>query len=450
MTVLEQIAARITGGAPITQADRKAAIDAIVDTIACIVAGRDDMATRAIATARPATGGPCDLATGGKAQPSEAALLNGVAAHALDFDDNFGPGMSHASAVMVPALIAVGQQAGASGKALVDAYLAGLEAQALAGQGVRPHHYTAGWHGTSTVAPIGSAAGAALIAGLDAEGIVQAMSLGVSTACGPKGQFGTSAKPFHAGAAARNATEAALFAKAGLQGRADILERPQGFGELFGAGIPAVWDIVQDADHVIAVEGLSPKLHPCCGSTHNGIDMVHDLRHTHGFGPDDIESIDIAVALANYRNLAYPDPQDEMEARFSMEYCIARAMYQDVLSLDDFTPEAVTDPKIRALLPRITMSLLPEEEQKAALKAAHRATVVLKDGRRFTAARSHARGTILDPLTEQQKRAKFVDCLGGGAAAGEIYDRLVKMDDLPDLSLVGAVIANGAAALLPA
>ncbi|WP_435164182.1 MmgE/PrpD family protein [Falsirhodobacter sp. 1013] len=439
MTVLEQIAARVTGGCRITLADRHAAVDAIVDTIACIVAGKDDMATRAILTARPPAGGPC-ATPHGHATPSDAALLNGVAAHALDFDDNFGPGMSHASAVMVPALIAVGQAVGATGRQLVDAYLAGLEAQALVGQGVRPHHYTAGWHGTSTVAPIGSAAGAALLAGAD---VVQAMSLATSTACGPKGQFGTSAKPFHAGVAARNATEAALFAKAGLQGRTDILERPQGFGELFGAGVHATWTI-EEGPHVIGIEGLSPKLHPCCGSTHNAIDMIHDLRHTHGFGPDDVEHVEVAVALANYRNLAFPDPQDEMEARFSMQYCLARALHQDVLYLADFTPEATQAPHIRALLPRIAMVLLPEEEQKAALKAAHRMTLRLKDGRCFEASRSHARGTILDPLTEAQRRAKFTDCTG----RADVYERLLALDDLPDLSLIGDII--GARMLLPA
>lgn len=439
MTVLEQIAARVTGGCRITPADRRAAIDAIIDTVACIVAGRDDTATRTAVAARAPSGGLCDT-TAGRASPAEAALLNGIAAHALDFDDNFGPGMSHASAVMLPALIAVGQAAGASGRQLVDAYLAGLEAQALVGQGVRPHHYTAGWHGTSTVAPIGAAAGTALLAGAD---VVQAMSLAVSTACGPKGQFGTSAKPFHAGVAARNATEAALFAKAGLRGRADILERPQGFGELFGAGLPARWAIT-DGPHVIGTEGLSPKLHPCCGSTHNAIDMIHDLRHAHGFGPGDVEHVEVAVALANFRNLAYPDPQDEMEARFSMQYCLARALHQDVLSLADFTPEAVGAPYVRAMLPRIAMVLLPAEEQKAALKAAHRMTVRLKDGRVLEASRSHARGTILDPLTGAQRRAKFVDCTG----QGEAYDQLLRLDDLADLSLIGRII--GATALEPA
>lgn len=447
MTLLEQIVARAAGGCPVTPADRRAAIDAIIDTIGCIVAGNRDDAPKAVKSTRPvaASQGPSSLVGGGSAFAPEAAMLNGVAAHALDFDDNFGPGMSHASAVMVPALIALGEQKAVDGRRLVDAYLAGLEAQALVGQGVRPRHYTVGWHGTSTIGPIGSALGTAVIAGLSPELSVMAMSLAVSTASGPKGQFGTSAKPFHAGVAARNAVEAALFAESGLRGRADILEHPQGFGTLFSGDEPAHWTLpALDAPHVIAVEGLSPKLHPCCGSTHNAIDMIHDLRHEHGFGPDDIERIELIVGLANFRNLAYPDPQDEMEARFSMQYCVARALYQDVLRLEDFTPEAVKDARMRALFPKITMSVMPEAEERASKKPAHKAIVTMKNGQVLRAQRAYARGTIEAPLSEEAKRTKFIDCLGGRPDAEAIYDQLLAMDDLADLTLIGRVIAEAA------
>lgn len=447
MTLLEQIVARAAGGCTVTPADRRAAIDAIIDTIGCIVAGNRDGAPAAVKAAHadvPAQG-RSDLVGGGRAFAAQAAMLNGVSAHALDFDDNFGPGMSHASAVMVPALIALGQQKNVDGRRLVDAYLAGLEAQALVGQGVRPRHYTVGWHGTSTVGPIGSALGTAVIAGLSTDLSVMAMSLAVSTASGPKGQFGTSAKPFHAGVAARNAVEAALYAQAGLRGRADILEHPQGFGALFAGDEPPHWTIPgPDTAHVISVEGLAPKLHPCCGSTHNAIDMIHDLRHEHGFGPGDVDHIQLIVGLANYRNLAYPDPQDEMEGRFSMQYCVARALHQDVLRLEDFTPEAVQDPKMRALFAKIEMTVMPEVEERAALKPAHKAVVTLKDGRVLRTERAHARGTIAAPLSEAAKRAKFVDCLGGRPDAAGFYDRLLDMDSLPDLDLIGRIIAEAA------
>lgn len=443
MTLLEQIVARATGGCTVTPTDRRAAIDAILDTVGCIIAGTNNDATQAIRTAQADVPdqGHSALVGGGRAFAAQAAMQNGVAAHALDFDDNFGPGMSHASAVMVPALIALGQQKAIDGRRLVDAYLAGLEGQALVGNGIRPRHYTVGWHGTSTVGPIGSALGTAVVAGLSPEKSVMAMSLAVSTACGPKGQFGTSAKPFHAGVAARNAVEATLYADAGLRGRADILEHPTGFGALFCGDEPPHWVIPgPDTAHVIAIEGLSPKLHPCCGSTHNAIDMVHDLRHEHGFTPDDVAQISVVVGLANYRNLSYPDPQDEMEGRFSMQYCVARALYQDVLRLDDFTPQAVQDPLMRALFPKITMSVMSPEEEQATIKPAHKITITLRDGRVLHANRSHARGTIASPLDDAQKRAKFIDCLGGRTDAGAIYDQLLDMDALPDLTVIGRIL----------
>ena len=412
-TLLEAIAARAAGGAPVTAANRCAAEHAIADTLACIIGGQGDMATLAVrrGTGAAQASGPAALVGGGSAAAPQAAMVNATAGHALDFDDNFGPGMSHASAVIVPALLALGQSTGATGAELVSAYLTALEAQALVGLGVRPEHYVAGWHGTSTVGTIGTAAGCAALLGLDRDGIVQAMSLAVSMASGMKGQFGTPTKPFHAGMAARNAVEAAQLAAAGLYGRPDILERAQGFGALMSGGQEAVWALPEKgAPHVIETDGLMTKIHPCCGSTHNSVDMVLALRAAHGFAAEEIEKVVLTVGRANYRNLAYRDPVTQMEARFSMQYCVALALTQDLLSLSDFSPEAVARPHVRALFSRIEMETMPLEEEIAQLRPAHRAQITLKDGRSFSAALAHARGTLHDPLDEVTRVGKLRDC----------------------------------------
>ncbi len=105
---------------------------------------------------------------GGRASRSIAALINGTAAHCLDFDDNFHPARAHASAVLVPALLSVATSSDEfSGHMMVRAYLAGLEAQASIGFGVIPSHYNRGWHGTSTIGCVGAAAGVAVLLGLD-------------------------------------------------------------------------------------------------------------------------------------------------------------------------------------------------------------------------------------------------------------------------------------------
>jgi 2-methylcitrate dehydratase PrpD len=223
---------------------RQRARDAIADTLACMIVGQTDFASLAVRRAYAGMlheGGASLVVGGGAAPAAVAACINGTASHALDYDDNFGPGITHASAVLVPALLAVAQTRHASGGELVDAYLIGLEAQALVGRGVNPVHYRAGWHATSTVGCIGTAAGTAWLMGLDSAGIARAMSLAASMASGMKGQFGTPAKPLHAGLAARNAVEAAQFAAAGMTGRLDILECAQGFLELFGGPEAPGW-----------------------------------------------------------------------------------------------------------------------------------------------------------------------------------------------------------------
>ena len=316
---------------------------AIADTIGCMLAGADDPSVQAVRAAFAgsiADGPRCTLVGGGQAAEALSALVNGTAAHALDYDDNFRPACSHASAVLVPALLGPALARGMSGRTLVDAYLVGLEAQAAVGRGVNPSHYTAGWHSTSTVGCIGTAAGVAWLRGLDEAGIARAMSLAVSMAAGVKGQFGTPAKPLHAGLAARNAVEAAALAECGMTGRLDILEAPQGFRELFGGPDAAGWDRVTiGAPHVIESEGLMPKRHPCCGSTHNAVDIVLDLKAQHGFAAREVAAVETLVGLVNQRNLAYPNPEDEMQARFSMQYCVALALLKDRLELSDFTAD---------------------------------------------------------------------------------------------------------------
>jgi 2-methylcitrate dehydratase PrpD len=426
---------------------------AIADTIGCMVAGVDDVSTKAVRSAFAAgigAAGSSSVIGGGKASAAIAALVNGTAAHALDYDDNFRPAITHASAVLVPALLAVAQALNADGRTLVDAYLVGLEAQAAIGRGVNPSHYTAGWHSTSTVGAIGTAAGVARLAGLDAGGISRAMSVAASMASGTKGQFGTPAKPLHAGLAARNAVDAADLAAAGMTGRLDILECPQGFLELFGGRDAKGWaGLVLASPHVIEVDGLMPKRHPCCGSTHNTVDAILDLRAEHGFSADDVATVECRVGIANARNLAYPEPANEMQARFSMQYCVALALLEDRLTLADFTPEAVARDEVRRLLPITTMtSYSREDELKGNGRLPHKVTVRLRDGRVIQAERKEAKGSMADPFDDEDRRAKFFDCCRrlDEAVLTVLYDRLQSLDEASNLGFLESVFASTAQA----
>jgi 2-methylcitrate dehydratase PrpD len=440
VSVIERIAQRAEMPPPVSPLATARARDAVIDTIGCIFAGAHDGATRSVAKAfasECSRTGPSWIAGYGRASPAVAALVNGTAAHSLDFDDNFHPARAHASAVLIPALLAIATVDEAiSGRQFIDAYLVGLDAQAAVGFGVNPSHYNAGWHGTSTVGCIGAAAGVARLLNLARRDIAQAMSIATSFAAGPKGQFGTPVKPLHAGMAARHAVEAGLLARAGMAGRLDILEGSQGFLELFGGDAPSGWHGLEWGDrHVIEMRGLVTKRQPGCASTHRAIDAVLELAEEVCFSEDDIASIDTLVGLSAARNLAYPDPQDEMQARFSMQYCVAAALVQGKLSLADFTPDAIHRPAIRRLMPRIVMKAYAAAQERGVERLPHRVTVTLADGRCFTRERLHAKGAIAAPLSEADRRAKFEDCLAwaGVVNVGQIYDHLLALDQAPSV-----------------
>lgn len=418
---------------------------AITDTLACLYAGRDDFSSLAVRRAFSDYLNPsarASLVGGGSAPAAIAALLNGTAAHAIDYDDNFQPGMSHASAVLVPALLAVANEIDASGKQLVNAYLVGLQAQAFVGMGVGPSHYTAGWHGTSTVGCIGTAAGVAWLMGFDEAGIARTISNAVSFASGTKGQFGTPIKPLHAGWAARNAVDAAQLAKQGMRGRLNILEAPQGFFEMFGGESASGWDIatiLSTQKHIIEITGVMPKRHPCCGSTHMIIDALSDIREQHDFSDAEVVSVDTLVGIANQRNLAYALPEDEMQARFSMQYCVDTMLRNGALGVKDFIPEQVAKLTDSTRLARISMRAYSAEQEKdtpPGERLPHRITLRLKDGRLLEAERKLAKGSLVEPFSLTDRLQKFTDCCASLPDADLLFMQLENLDEQPDLAFL--------------
>jgi 2-methylcitrate dehydratase PrpD len=449
-SVIETIAEWSHSAGAFSHLARQRAIDAIADTIGCMVAGADDFSTQAVRRAvatQISAAGESPVIGGGRAPAATAAMINGIAAHALDYDDNFHPAISHASAVLVPALLAVAWPMKISGRALVDAYLIGLEAQAAVGFGVNPSHYTIGWHSTSTCGAIGAAAGVCRLIGLDAAATARAMSMAVSLASGIKGQFGTPAKPFHAGMAARNAVEAAAFGGAGMTGRLDILETAQGFRDLLGGPDAIGWDgLILGRPLAMESHGVIPKRHPCCGSTHYIVDMVLELRAKHGFTADDVAVLDCLVGIANARNLRYPNPEDEMQARFSMHYCVALALSQDRLNLLDFTPAMIARPEIRRLLKLTIMTARSREEELAAKgdRLPHKVVIRMKDGTELKAERQHAKGSVADPFDDSDRVSKFTDCCAarlGADTTAKLYSALAQLGQQADLDFLAPAFA---------
>ena len=395
-----------------------AARHAIEDAVACMIAGAGDTAAAAVREHATSHGGGASSIIGStmRARASDAALANGTAAHALDFDDVFMPAGNHAGAVLVPALLAKAEEIDANGAALLDAFVAGLQVQSAIAVALQPTHYEAGWHTTSTLGCVGAAAACARLMRLDPGQTADCLSLATSLAGGMKVQFGTAAKPLHAGFAAQHAVEAAELALRGVQASADALDGSLGMAALMHAPKMPNWGEalrhLSVAPLALVNPGLVFKRYPCCGSNIRILDALLELRERTGLQPGDVVRIDAALGHANVSNLMYVDPQDELQARFSLQYAVAVALQYGAVRLSDFAPGAVDRPELRPLLGLTTMRVLGADEESAYadLMKPHLVNVEMRNGDRISLRCEFARGTSANPFTEDDRARKFQDC----------------------------------------
>jgi len=384
---------------------------AILDGLACAIAGRDEpVAARVRAWARAQGGAEAATlwGTGERAPAGLAALANGAAAHALDFDDVNWAMNGHPTVPLLPAALAAAELAGASGAELLRAFVAGFEIEARIGQMLGRPHYERGWHATATAGVFGAAAAAGLLLGLDAGQLRRAFGIACSRAAGTRANFGTDTKPLHAGLAARAGLEAAELARLGVSAREDALEAEMGLADLYGAGRPALPPL--GAPFALEHPGLELKPYPSCRFTHRAIDAVLALREKHGESA--LSSIEIATDPLALKILIYATPRTGLEAKFSLQYCAAVAWLDGWPGLASFSDARAARADVQALLRKVAVREAsgPEEEVE----------VVLRDGTRPRKTARLARGNPERPLSEVERLAKVRACvapkLGEGGA----------------------------------
>jgi len=435
----------------------QAAHRAFIDTVAVAVPGAAEPVTRKVFDTVAGWGeGPSTALLQGARLPAPwAALVNGTAAHALDFDDNFDPAKAHASAVLVPAILALAEQEGASGRACLDAYVAGLQILGRVGQGVNPVHRNRGWHATATVGAVGAAAACARLLRLDADKAAFAVSLATSMAAGFMSQFGTMAKPLHAGLAAKSGILAASLARAGIDAGTGTLDGPTGMNRLMvGPDYEELRDTLTHVEHgqnlrfetaavgeplLLLSSGLKLKRFPNCGSAHRAMDGLAALIEAHGFAADEIAAVHVRAPVSHFNNLMYADPADALQAKFSLEYALACLAVTGGCTLADFTDAAAMRPAIRALYPRIQRHPVDKAEGEFPTEV----EVVLNDGRRFAAAMAWPVGSLALPFSEAQLWAKFAGCAGPvlpPARAAALRAALEDMANLPDIAPLMAAL----------
>jgi len=390
---------------------------AVLDTLGVTLAGSGEEAPRIVEDVLELQSGdgPC-LVFGAsrRVRPLDAALVNGTAAHALDYDNTAKNLGGHVSAVILPALFAAAEAHGAGGRDLLLAHAAGYEVGAAIGRCVNPHHTEKGWHPTATVGVFAVTAACAKLLKLTADETETALALATSLAAGTKANFGTMTKPLHAGLCARSGLLAVLLARKGFTANTGAFEHKQGYFNVFNG--PGNYDATQAlagwGDWEIVSPGASYKIYPCCYSTHAAVEATLNLVRRHG--PFDARAVARIDSWTPERGLAHtdrPDPDSALAAKFSVQYCVARALLHGKVVLDHFEGDTYRDPVVRELLPRVHAApyagkLFDEDDPFDA-----EVKVTLKDGKSFSEKVDRPLGRTSDnPIAPEHMKAKFEDC----------------------------------------
>ena len=442
MGLTQDIGAYIAAGPGAIPEEAAAVIrSGFIDTIGTMIAGREEDAVRLlaaqIAERRSGAEEAAFLLGPQRGYGADAALLNGTAAHALDYDDVAIGG--HPSTVLVPAILAEGERLGVDGAAALRAYLVGYEVWAeLIAREPDPHHRK-GWHPTGVFGTVGAAAALAHLHGMDATRAAQAVALAGSMASGLVANFGSMTKPLHAGRAASAAVEAVRLAARGFTASADAMEHHAGFLAALSPagradrGAPATLGTTLR----ILETGLCIKRYPMCYATHRAIDGMLALTARENLRPEDVAEIEVSVGATQASMLRNHRPDTGLAAKFSLEFAIAAALVARRVGLGELTDEFVMRPEVQAQFAKLrivqTDTQCPVEPIFA---LTDRVRVRTGTGRVLDSGDIRfPHGNAKDPLSIAELREKFMDCAGAAPLdAGAVFDRLATLDHAPSLS----------------
>jgi 2-methylcitrate dehydratase PrpD len=456
MTIAEELAVRIcelTFEALPGEAVHWARVG-IIDTVGVTLAGAvEPCAILARRVAAPATGEALLFGTAARTAPAEATWVNGTASHALDFDDCSNTLGGHPSAPVLPALFALADGTALSGCDFVTAYVGGFETETRIAHAVNFHHYEKGWHPTATLGVFGAAAACASLLRLTPRQTATALAIAASFSSGVKANFGTMTKPLHVGQSGRNGLVAALLAQEGFTASHDAFEHAQGFFRVFNDGerfdadaVLRDWGTPLD----IVTPGIAIKQYPCCGSTHPAVDAMLWLVQTHGLTADQVERVVSRTHKRRLRHTNRPTLRSALDAKFSVQYCLARALLDGRLVLSQFEDTAHEDPRIPELMARIEAHPQPEIVPDDGKHFGADVEVFTKDGTRYAHSVEEPLGrTSANPLPQAQLEAKFLDCAQRSVtrdAAEHALELLRRFDALPRVAAVTDILASACVA----
>lgn len=417
---------------------------AITDTVGVTLAGMPEPATQTLLKTpgiATAPGSALVFATSRRTSALDAALVNGTASHALDFDDFNGVMGGHHSVTVVPAVLALAEERGCRGRQIFDAYLVGVETEMRLGRAVNFHHYDKGWHPTATLGVFAAAAASARLIGLNAQRTATALAIAASLASGIKANFGTMTKPLHVGQCGRNGLFAALAAEQGFDASPVAFEHHQGFLDVFNG--PGTYDVeraLENWGEPLEMEGesIALKQFPCCGSTHPAIMMMLKLAAEENVRPDQVARIEVMPHRRRLRHTDNPDPRSSLEAKFSVQYAVARALVDGAVRLKDFEGDAHKQPEVRRIMAMTEARPHPDMADDAPEQWGAEVIVTMQDGRRLSRRVDDMVGrSPRNPMTAIELWDKFEDCARRALPQDRIAPLFERLETLDSMNEVG-------------
>lgn len=385
------------------------------------------------------------IGSGIRTSTVSAAWANGALSHLLDFDDT---GFSHPTACILPAVLAMAEEAGASGAAVVAAVCIGLEVFERMSSSGRQHEHVfrrRGFHPTSLYGCSAAAAGAGSIVGLNPKQMGAALGLAAANAGGLTQHFGTWGKGVHAGNAARAGVTAVLLARKDYLADPEGLEGRYGFYSAFHGdgnydfskmpnGLGTVWSIV--------TPGLTVKRYPCCGGNLRALDAAEALVQENNIRIDDVERLEVDVHPDLLDIVRFHKPTEGFRGKFSIDYVLAAMLLDHRVDLDSFSEEYCRSPRMRAALEKVRVNRRDDWANDANARRRSPVTIVMKDGRSVTRLVEHVRGSPHNPMTRDELVAKYRHCASRVLPADQLERSIVALETLETLPAVNDLIGT--------
>ena len=381
------------------------------------------------------------IGSGLRTSPTNAALLNGYMAHLQDYDDTHFPSVLHPTAPVWPAVLALAEDCGASGRDALAAFAIGAEVGCRIAMSVHPWHYDAGWHITGTAGVFGAVAGAGWLLGLNVDQLANAFGAGGTQAGGVREVFGSDTKAMHPAKAASNGLQAALLAKAGFTGPDDIIGGRRGFWAVLSAAGHDEARLLGDwGDRwELAKNGLKPYANGVV--SHPIQDAVIKLRDEHHLVPEKVAAINAKVHPLVLELMDRPEPRRGLEGKFSFQHCAAAALVDGAGHHAQFSDAKVLDPTIAALRAKVAAEIDDSMREDSA-----RVAITLTDGSTVETYVEHATGSPENPMSDEALEAKYSALAGeviGETQTGELMSSVWGLDRAKDVRQVTRLFVKG-------